>query len=116
MKLLAAILGFGLLIASVGVADAGKLTMTNAIREQTADTVTFDVTRSQPYDKKVVWVFNECHDAAGQEVVHTYVPVLWGTTESLTGVTWSLETGGVACEAYVTEVYGRDFGEIEYTP
>ena len=90
--------------------------MTIAIREQTPSTVTFDVTRSQPYDKKVVWVYNECYDATGEHVIHNYAPVLWGTSASLTGTTWPLDTGGVACEAYVTTVYGRDFAEIEYTP
>jgi len=44
------------------------------------------------------------------------VNVLWGTSASLTGTTWPLDTGGVACEAYVTTVYGRTFAEIEYTP
>ena len=117
MKLLTALLGFGLLFATaVGIADAAKLEMTIAIREQTPTTVTFDVTRSAPYDKKVVWVTNECYDAAGNETENLSYPVLWGTSTSLAGYTYPFPTSGVECEAYVTAVYGRDFAEIEYTP
>jgi hypothetical protein len=101
LLIIASITMFGLL-AVVQETEGAKLVTTIEIAEQTEDTVTFTVTRNQPYDKGTIWVTNKCWDADGNLVERQNNPVLWGTTESLVGTTWPFPVSGETCTAYVT--------------
>ena len=112
----AAILALAITVFSTGDALAGKggsLTTTISLGSESrvaADSsgpmvygdATFHVTRSFAYDKEVIWVTQQCFDAAGNRVSDLDYPVLWGTSVSLDGTTWPFPTSGANCTAFVT--------------
>jgi hypothetical protein len=63
---------------------------------------TFHVTRSFAYDKEVIWVVQQCFDAAGNRISWEGHAALWGEWDSLDGTTVPFPTSGVSCTAFVT--------------
>ncbi|MBI2031540.1 MAG: hypothetical protein HYT08_02890 [Candidatus Levybacteria bacterium] len=104
-------------------AGTGKDNLVTAISvaANSGGSVTFNVTRSIPYDKETIWVTNQCWNKDDKLVQDQDGAVAWGTTQSLTGTTSPLPTaGGVRCTAYVTLRPWQDkpLGDsiINYTP
>jgi len=106
--------------ASGNTSGVGKLTTTISLATNSAGNASFNVTRSIPYDKNTIWVTNKCWDTGDKLVQRQDNPVLWGTTVSLSGYTWSFPTGGVRCTAYVTLSPWQDkvlgTATLDYTP
>src|SRR5262245_4581335 len=96
-------------LAARGGNGGGDLTTTISLAGASARTAsassgeaTFDVTRSEPYDKDTIYVVNRCWDGDGNLVVSVGYQVLWGMWDSLNGTTGAMPTGGTHCTAYVS--------------
>jgi hypothetical protein len=100
--------------------SGGKLTTTISLAVNSGGNASFNVTRSIPYDKNTIWVTNKCWDGDDKLVQRRDSVVIWGSSESLSGYTGSVPTGGVNCTAYVTLRPWQDkvLGEatVDYLP
>jgi hypothetical protein len=63
---------------------------------------TVAVTRSVPDNDPVMWVTTKCYDASGARVSWLDLPVVWGTSDSLTGSAGAYPVSGSWCESYAT--------------
>ena len=64
--------------------------------------VAISVTRSIPDNDPVMWVTTKCYDASGTRVSWLDLPVVWGTSDSLTGAAGAYPVSGSWCESYAT--------------
>jgi hypothetical protein len=86
----------GKLTASISMGSNASIVATSSSDQ------TFFVTRSYAYDKETFWVTNKCFDETGTMVERMDLPVIWGTSASLSGYAGPFPTGGSSCTAYVT--------------
>jgi hypothetical protein len=91
---------------SSGTADAAPLRISIGLADAevgaaSSGTVTIRVTRSAPFGD-VLWVSNECFDAAGASLGRRDAAVLWGLWSSLEGSAGPFEASGARCTAIAT--------------
>jgi hypothetical protein len=87
--------GGGSLSATISLSDGARAASVSG-------DVTVSVARSIPDNDPVMWVTTKCYDASGARVSWLDLPVVWGTSDSLSGYAGAYPVTGSWCETYAT--------------